>query len=89
MDWWAKGKNQGMHMIRTEPTHTAVEDRAFEANYIPTFDNPEQFIAEKVKMLREQFKIEVTDEDIAYLSQYKTENEINAAVKGLFNKYWE
>ena len=88
------GRNRaaGMHMIRPEPTkRECSEDRdhIFEANYIPKFKTPGQFITDKIEILRGQFNINLTAEDIDYLCQYKTENEINAAVKGILNKYWE
>ena len=66
------------------------EDRD-SVNYgcIPKFDTPEKFIDEKIEMLRDHFYIQITDEDIAYLRQFKKENEINAAVKSILNKYWK
>ena len=57
--------------------------------YIPEFENPEQFVDEKIKMLTEDFKINLTYEDKKYLRSFKTENHINTAVRTIFNKYWE
>lgn len=64
------------------------DDTSFSPSYVPEFTTPEKFIDAKIEMLREHFEIGLTDEDIAYLKQYKTEGEINAAVKGIINKYW-
>lgn len=86
------GRNRavGMHMIRPEPSKCEMDrDHIFEANYIPKFHTPGQFITDKIEMLREHFHINLTAEDVDYLCQFKTENEINAAVKGILNKYWE
>lgn len=65
------------------------DDTAFAPSYIPEFTTPEKFIEAKVKMLREHFQINVTNDDIVYLQQYKKEGEINAAVKGIINKHWK
>lgn len=83
------GVPDGMHSIRTEPGKSSLEIRQFEASYIPRFKNAGQFIEEKIDMLRNHFNIDLTYEDIAHLCELKTENEINAAVKGILNKYWE
>lgn len=86
------GRNRaaGMHMIRPEPSKSDRDrDHIFEANYIPKFHTPGQFIDDKITILREHFGIKLTAEDIAHLCEFETENEINAAVKGILNKYWE
>jgi hypothetical protein len=59
-----------------------------ERAYIPDFTTPEQFIDEKIKILREDFYINITEEDEAYLRSFKRQNEINTAIRGLINKYW-
>lgn len=79
-----------LHMIEPIPERKDIhEGTDFSPSYVPTFDTPEAFIKDKVRMLRDHFKIDVTPEDIEYLSLYKTENEINTAVKTIINKYWE
>lgn len=65
------------------------DDTSFSPSYIPEFVTPEGFIDERVTILREHLKIELTDEDIAHLREYRTEGEINAAIKGILNKYWK
>ena len=65
------------------------EDGDFTVSYIPQFTTAEEFVNSKIEMLRGPFCINLTQEDIDYLRSFKTENEINAAVKGLLNKYWE
>lgn len=67
----------------------AHEDTDFMPAYVPEFTTPEKFIEAKVKILREHMCIDLTDDDIAHLREYRTEGEINAAVKGLINKYWK
>ena len=56
---------------------------------IPVFTNPDKFVDAKIEMLRAVFCIELTVDDISYLRKFKTESEINMAVKKIINKYWE
>lgn len=65
------------------------EDGKFSPSYVPEFTTPEKFIEAKVKMLREHFMIDLTDDDIRHLHEFNTETQINAAVKGIINKYWK
>lgn len=67
----------------------AHENTDFTPSYIPEFITPEKYIDAKVKMLQEHMCIDLTDEDISHLYEYRTEGEINAAVKGIINKYWK
>ena len=46
-------------------------------------------VVAELKMLQEHMCIDLTDEDISHLHEYRTEGEINAAVKGIINKYWK
>jgi hypothetical protein len=65
------------------------DDTSFSPTYIPEFTTPEEFIDARVEILREHLKIELTEADIAHLREYRTEGEINAAIKGILNKYWQ
>ena len=65
------------------------DDTDFTPTYVPEFTTPAKFIEDKVKILKEHMQIDVTDEDIRHLYEFKTEGEINAAVKGIINKYWK
>lgn len=61
----------------------------FSPTYIPKFENPEQFIEAKLKMICYHFKISPTPEEINHLYELKTEYEINAAVKTILNNHWK
>lgn len=61
----------------------------FSPSYIPKFENPNQFIEEKIKMLRKEFRIRLTNEEINHLYELKTEVDINAAVKTIINNHWK
>ena len=72
-----------------EPIKNVHADGDFRPSYIPEFTTPEAFVDAKVQMLRGPFKMGITDEDVEYLRQFKTEVQINNAVKTIINKYWE
>ena len=80
-------KYRKRHM--TEVWADYVDEEARIYGCVPRFTNADKFIDEKVKILRDQLCIQITDEDIEFLRQFKTEGEINAAVKRIINKYWE
>lgn len=61
----------------------------FSPSYIPKFENPNQFIEAKIKMLYKEFKIKPTAEEISHLYELKTEVDINAAVKTIINNHWK
>jgi hypothetical protein len=60
----------------------------YEPNPIAKFKNPEDFIEDKVRMLQEHFKIQLTTDDLTYLKKFKTENDINAAVRTIISRHW-
>lgn len=62
---------------------------AVKPNCVPSFTDPDAYIDAKIEMLQGEFMIKLTYDDKLYLRQYKTENEINAAVRGIINKYWK
>ena len=65
-----------------------IHEARMRAGIIPNFKDADKFIDAKIKMLKEDFLINLTDDDIAHLRKFKTENDINAAVRSLVNKYW-
>lgn len=81
------GRRNSHHIQELWSNGVHVENK-FAPNYIPKFTTPEKFINAKVEMLREHLLIELSDEDIEYLRRFKTEAQINAAVKTVINKYW-
>lgn len=66
-----------------------IEQEHFTSVGTPKFTTSEEFINTKIEMLQEDFCIHLTEKDIEYLQQFKTEYSINAAVKAIINKYWE
>ena len=73
-------RNQAVEPIRAE---------RFRPTGTPHFSNTEQFIEAKIKMLQEDFRIYLTKDDIEYIRKFKTESEINSAVKIIINRHWE
>lgn len=75
------------------PAHKVVakdeEDKdSARAKYIPRFKTAKEFAAIKIKMLREEFCVNLSPQDEAYFYTLKTEAEINSAFKKMLNKYW-
>lgn len=60
----------------------------FRSSIIPKFTTCDKFIDAKIKMLTEDFCINLTYEDIAFLRSFKTEGTVNNAVKAIINKHW-
>ena len=61
----------------------------FQPSYIPKFTTPEKYIESRIKILEEDFYITPTYEERQYLKQFKTEHQINAAVKKIINDHWD
>lgn len=78
-------KGKPVYKLSSKSVH---DDSMYIPSCIPKFTTPDKFIESKVKMLEEDFRIRLTDEDKWHLREYKTEGEINAAVRGLIDKYW-
>ena len=52
------------------------------------FKTPEQYIEEKLKMLRYDMCIDPTEEELAHLSELTTEIAIDNAIHSIIDKYW-
>jgi hypothetical protein len=63
-------------------------DSTYTPSCIPKFTTHDKFVEAKIKMLEEDFKIPLSEKDIWHLREYKTEGEINAAVRAIIDKYW-
>jgi hypothetical protein len=66
-----------------------MQDGLFLPSYVPEFKTAAEFADEKIAMLLEDFCIHLTEEDMAHIRSFKTEADINLAVKGMLNKYWK
>jgi chromatin segregation and condensation protein Rec8/ScpA/Scc1 (kleisin family) len=51
--------------------------------------NIPKLIEEKIKMLRKDFLIEPTEEEIAHLKELKTEQQVETYVRIIINTHWE
>ena len=60
----------------------------YEVGPVTKFKDPESFIEAKIEMLEEHFKITLDADDIIRLKKYKTEVDINAAVRSIIEKHW-
>lgn len=48
-----------------------------------------KLVEEKIKMLRKDFLIEPTEEEIAHLKELKTEQQVETYVRIIINSHWE
>ena len=53
------------------------------------FENPEQYVEAKLRMLRRDMYIKPTPEEIAHLYSLKTPCEINNAVHSIIDRHWK
>jgi hypothetical protein len=63
-------------------------DEAYKLHHAPKFQNAEQYIKAKLKMLVNDFCIKPTETEIKHLYGLATENEINCAVRQIINNHW-
>ena len=59
------------------------------ASYCPVFRNPKQYVEAKLKILRRDFYIEPTEEEIRHLSTFTTQVAIDNAILGIINRHWD
>ncbi len=74
--------------FESELSRDVHADGNFRPSYIPEFTTPEEFVDAKIEMLTGPFKMKLDRDDIIFLRQFKTEVQINNAVKSIINKYW-
>lgn len=51
--------------------------------------NIPKLVKEKIKMLKRDFLIEPTEEEIAHLNELKTEQQVETYVRIIINTHWE
>ena len=61
---------------------------AFLPSSVPKFENAETFVNDKIKMLKRDFRIHPTEEEIAHLRELETEGDINRAVASIIDRHW-
>ena len=69
-------------------TSRAERDRRRNQHYIDEFENPEQYIKAKLKMLQKEMYIQPTEDEIAHLHELKTETAIDNAVHSIIERHW-
>jgi hypothetical protein len=55
---------------------------------VPTFKTPEQYVREKLKMLRGEMLIEPTADELNHLVELQTEGDIDRAVHSIIARHW-
>ena len=72
----------------TQYTAKTDWDEAYKLNHAPKFQNAEQYIQAKLKMLVNDFRIQPTETEIKHLYELETESKINCAVRQIINDHW-
>jgi hypothetical protein len=62
---------------------------AYIAGHSPKFTTPEKYIKAKLKILRRDFCVRPTEEEIAHLKTLTTEIGIDNACLGIINRHWD
>lgn len=55
----------------------------------PTFTTPKKYVDAKLKILRRDFCIEPTEEEIEHLNTLTTQIAIDNAILGIINRRWD
>lgn len=65
-----------------------VQSDAFLPSSVPKFTDAEKFVEEKIKMLKRDFRVHPTIEEIEHLKSLTTEGDINRAVASIIDRHW-
>lgn len=57
--------------------------------YPSTFETPEKYINERLLILKRDFLIEPTEEELDHLGTLKTEMAIDAAIRKIYESHWD
>lgn len=57
-------------------------------SHSPNFSTPEKYVKAKLKILRRDFYIEPTEEEIKHLNELKTQISIDNAILAIINNHW-
>lgn len=55
---------------------------------VPDFENPKQYIKQKLKILRDDMCIQPTWQELDHLNTLKTEGDIDRAIHSIIEKHW-
>ena len=79
-------------MSKAEFANESASNVNREANefkkWLPDFKNPKHYVDQKLKMLRGDMRIQVTDKEVKHLRSLKTEASIDNAVRTIINNHW-
>lgn len=57
--------------------------------YSPRWTTPEKYLEAKLKILRRDFRITPTENEIMHLKSLKTQIKIDNAILGIINRHWD
>ena len=57
-------------------------------SHSPIFKTPEKYVKDKLRILKRDFYIEATEEEIAHLKTLTTQTAIDNAILTIINRHW-
>lgn len=66
-----------------------MEYEMYVTSHSPIFRTPKKYIEQKLKILRRDFYIEPTEEEIVHLSTLTTQIAIDNAILSIINRRWD
>lgn len=57
--------------------------------HVPMWKTPEKYVEAKLKILRRDFRITPTENEIIHLKSLKTQIAIDNACLGIINRHWD
>ena len=58
-------------------------------SHSPIFKNPEQYVKAKLRILKRDFYIEATYEEVSHLKTLTTQTAIDNAILSIINRRWD
>jgi hypothetical protein len=79
-----------MTKVRKRRKNMQTENRVYDIRCyaVPSFKTPDQYIKEKLKMLRGEMFIEPTKEELDHLFELTDEGDIDRAVHSIIARHW-
>ena len=62
---------------------------AYITSHSPIFKTPEKYVKDKLRILKRDFHIEATYEEISHLNTLKTQTAIDNAILSIINHHWD
>lgn len=74
--------------VEKDRAHQKKSDLQKNESFLATFITPEQYVEDKLEMLREEMYIYPTYDEVKHLKSLKTETSIDNAVHSIIDRHW-